>query len=111
MPEPPSDWLSASAVGEYAYCARAYGLRRLTDGAPDLAAAARQAQGLPPTWRPGVDALVGRRRRARAGRLAAGTRAHRRHAAGLESARLLTGLGLLLVLVAAGLLLAPLLTQ
>src|SRR5262245_13843478 len=70
--------ISASAVGEYVYCARAHGLRRVAEGATDPALALRDAQGLPAHWRPAATARLARRERDRAAALAGGVRAHRR---------------------------------
>jgi hypothetical protein len=112
MKAPPSDRgsISASAVGEYVYCARAHGLRRIADGAADPARALRQAQGLPADWRPAATALLARRERGRAAALTAGARAHRRIDGRARLAGALSLAGALLIVVALALSLLPLLS-
>jgi hypothetical protein len=111
MNAPPSGRvsISASAVGEYVYCARAHGLRRVAAGAADPALAIRAAQGLSAAWRPAATDVLARRERERAAALAGGVRAHRR----LDGrARLGGALGLagaLLIVAALALSLVPLL--
>ena len=72
----PHTFISASAVGEYVYCARAYGLRQVTADAADPAAAARAAQGQAPDWRPGAARWLAQRNHHRTAALAGGVRAH-----------------------------------
>jgi len=102
------DGISASAVGEYVYCARAYGLRQVIDGVPDPAAALRRVQGLPANWRSAATDQLFDRQHRRAAALAAGTRAHHRVDRRVRTARLLVLVGLLLIVVALTLLLLPL---
>lgn len=45
-PEPPIDWVSASEIGEYMYCARSHWLQRVRRAAQDPTAAARLAAGV-----------------------------------------------------------------
>ena len=102
--------ISASAVGEYVYCARSHALRRIADGAADPARALRQAQGLPADWRPAATALLARRERGRAAVLADGARAHRRIDGRARLAGALSLAGALLIAVALALSLLPLLS-
>ena len=103
--------ISASAVGEYVYCARAWSLRVLTDDTPDPAAAARRAQGLPTAWRPGAASRLASRLRRRNVALRAGTGTHRRHDRRARMSGWLGRAGLLLILAALGLGLLPLLIR
>ena len=82
--------ITASAVGEYLYCARAWGLRRAIDDAPDPIAAARAAQGTPLGWRPDRHRWLARQSQ-RATWLERGTLAHAAHD---RRARLARGLAL-----------------
>jgi hypothetical protein len=110
MPDRPApDSISASAVGEYVYCARAHGLRRAIAGAPDAAAALRRAQGLPPDWRPAATVRLVRREQRRAAALAGGASAHRRAHGQVRAAGSLALAGLLLIAAALVLGLLPLL--
>jgi hypothetical protein len=101
--------ISASAVGEYVYCARSQALRRVADGADDPARALRHAQGLPADWRPAATARLARREWGRAAALAAGVRAHRRHDGRARFAGALSLAGALLIVAALALSLLPLL--
>lgn len=97
---PAPDSMSASAVGEYVYCARAHGLRQAIAGAPDPAAALRRAQGLPPDWRSAATVQLGRRQQRRAAVLASGSRAHHRLHGQVRAASTLALAGLLLIAAA-----------
>ena len=97
------DTINASAIGEFVYCARAYGLRHVTDGAADPAAAARAAQGQPATWRPGARLLLAERWHRHATDRRWGTLAHHRHHRATRASHLLARAGLLVM--AAGLVL------
>jgi hypothetical protein len=108
-PEPHTS-ISASAVGEYVYCARAYGLRQITADAADPAAAARAAKGQPPDWRPGAACWLARRNRDRAAALAGGVRAHRRYHRRVRATTWLAVAGLLLIVAAIATSLLPFLT-
>jgi hypothetical protein len=92
--------ISASAVGEYVYCARAYGLSRATAGAADPLAAACVAQGMPPDWRSEAAREFAWRGGRRAARLDAGRRAHHQHERSIRLTVWLALLGLLLILAA-----------
>ena len=107
----PQPSVSASAVGEYVYCARAWGLRALTADSPDPAAAARRAQGLPTAWRPGATRRLAGRLGRRDLALRAGTSTHHRHDCRARMSGWLGRAGLLLILVALGLGLLPLLAR
>ena len=107
----PQPSISASAVGEYVYCARAWGLRALTADAPDPAAAARRAQGLPAAWRPGAAGRLASRLRRRDVALRDGTSTHHRHNRRARMSGWLGRAGLLLILAALGLGFLPLLAR
>jgi hypothetical protein len=92
--------INASAVGEFVYCARAYGLRRVTDGAAAPVAAARAAQGQPATWRPGARLLLAERWQVSDTARRRGTLAHHRHHRAARASQLLARAGLLVMAVA-----------
>ncbi|MCC6627827.1 MAG: hypothetical protein IT340_10545 [Chloroflexi bacterium] len=100
--------IAASEVGDYLYCARALALRRLVDGAADPLAAICRAQGLPRSD-PAAAAWLAERTAARQAALAGGARAHARGHARARLAVALLLLGLVLLLTAGALAVAPML--
>jgi hypothetical protein len=93
-------WLGASEIGEFVYCARAWGLLAATEDAADPAAAALQAQGQPAGRGRAAAGVFAARRDRRESQRRGGLRAHRRHGRQVRLSRLLAGIGLLLLLLA-----------
>lgn len=96
-----TEWLSASAVGEYVYCARAYGLTRVIATADDPAAAALAAQGLSLQAYRGATTALRQRQAAQTRRLNNGANAHGWHGrlVRLTSGLMVAGLGLILLAI------------
>jgi hypothetical protein len=91
--------ISASEVGDYVYCARAAGLRRVMASADDPTGAALAAQGMEPLAGPAIAAFNARQLH-RTRHLTAGRVRHQRHDRQLRLASGLATIGVSLIIMA-----------